>query len=101
MVDLILSILLLQKTVGRKDLAINELLKDLPNTQKGKITDIETLTRPKVLVGNTYKILEDMINDEEQDLYIDNEQLNIIKKNEVTSSYIPLVNASSGLINTL
>ena len=88
------------KTVKGKDFAINELLKDLPNTQKGKITNLEILTRPKVLLGNTYKILEDMIENETADLYIDNEQLNIIKKDEVTSGNTPLVNALSGLINT-
>ena len=88
------------KTVKGKDLAVNELLKDLPNTQKGKVTDLEILAHPKVLLGNTYKILEDMIQGETEDLYIDNEQINIIKKDEVTSGNTPLVSATSGLINT-
>ena len=88
------------KTVKSKDLAVNELLKDMPNTKKGKVTDLEILARPKVLLGNTYKILEDMIAPDEDEIYIENEQINIIKKNEVTSTNIPLVSASSGLINT-
>lgn len=78
---------------------IEAILDDMPNTDKGKLTSPISLQRPKVLVGNSAQLIEDTI-DEDQTWYIDNEQLFIIKDDEVISSYIPVVNAESGLINT-
>jgi hypothetical protein len=87
------------KTVKGGELAIDAALADMKNTAKGAITDKPTLTRPKVLVGNTARIISDMIGPDE-DWYIEDEKLYIIKKNEVISSYIPLVSAKTGLIST-
>ena len=85
------------KTVksGQRD----AILADMPNTTKGKMTTPNSLQRPKVLVGNSAQLLSDTLDDNET-WYIDNEQLFVIKDDEVISSYIPVVNAESGLLNT-
>lgn len=82
---------------GRR--AVDAALADMPNTAVGKITERPVLTRPKVLVGNSVKLIEDTIGPGET-YYIDNEQLYIIKDDEVTGRFIPLVNAQTGLIST-
>ena len=87
------------KTINSKQRVIDELIKDMPNTTRGKITDFEQLVRPKVLVGNTYQLIEEFLG-EDTTSFIDNEIINIIKDNEITGSFIPLVNAKTGLINT-
>ncbi|HSH51861.1 MAG TPA: hypothetical protein VK982_09095 [Bacteroidales bacterium] len=86
-------------TVKGGELAIEAALADMKNTAKGAVTDRPTLTRPKVLVGNTARIISDMIGPDE-DWYIEDEKLYIIKKNEVIGSYISLVSAKTGLIST-
>ena len=85
------------KTVTNND--VGNIIVDMPNTEKGKITSKKTLIRPKVLVGNSAKLIEENLEDDET-YYIDEEKLYIIKDNEVTSNYIPLVQASTGLLNT-
>lgn len=87
------------KTIASKQRVIDELIKDMPNTTKGKITDFAQLERPKVLVGNTYQLIEGFLG-ENDNAFIDNETINIIKDNELTGGFIPLVNAKTGLINT-
>jgi hypothetical protein len=79
--------------------AIDAALSDMANTGVGKITDRPVLTRPKVLVGNSARLIDDMVGPDET-WYIDNEQLYVIKDNEVTSRFIPLVSAETGLIST-
>jgi len=78
---------------------VGKLLLDMYTITKGKITTQQSLTRPRVLVGNTVKLLNDVVA-EYEDWYIEDEQLYIIKKDEVTSHYIPVIKASTGLINT-
>lgn len=87
------------KTVRTKEQAINSILEDMPNTNKGKFTEMSQMARPKVLVGNSYKLIDELIGDDEN-YYIDNGQLFITKNKEVTTSYIPLVTAKTGLLNT-
>lgn len=87
------------KTVKGKSLAIDACLADMPNTAKGKVTSQNKLIRPKVLVGNSMKIIEQQLNDGES-WFIDDEKLNIIKDDEVVSSYTPLISSRTGLINT-
>ena len=82
---------------GRR--AIDAALEDMPNTETGKITDRPVLTRPKVLVGNSARLIDDMVGPGET-WYIDNEQLFVIKDNEVTSGLKPVVSAETGLIST-
>lgn len=85
------------KTVQGKDVAVNQLIADMPNTSIGRITEQATLTRPKVLVGNPVQLIRRNLAPDET-FYIDNEQVFIIKKNEVVSGYVPIVNARTGLI---
>ena len=82
---------------GRR--AIDAALEDMPNTATGKITERPVLTRPKVLVGNSARLINDMVEPDET-WYIDNEQLYVIKDNEVTSGLKPVVSAATGLIST-
>ena len=87
------------RTVTRKDEAIIEILQDMPNTTLGKFTRQAEIVRPKVLVGNSVQLIEDLLNEDES-FYIEDEQLFIIKNDEVTSPFIPVVNAETGLLNT-
>ena len=82
---------------GRR--AIDACVADMPRTKIGKITERPVLTRPKVLVGNSARLIDDMVGPGET-WYIDNEQLFVIKDNEVTSGLKPVVSAETGLIST-
>jgi hypothetical protein len=87
------------RSVKGKEFAVDSILKDMPNTEKGKITPQNSLIRPKVLVGNSAKLIDQQLLENES-WYIDDEKLYIIKENEVVSQFIPVVNAQTGLINT-
>lgn len=84
---------------GNAGTAINRLLTDMPNTSIGKITSMHKLSRPKVMVGNPFDIIEKMI-EPDTTWYIDNEQLYIIRDDETTTQYIPIISAQTGLLNT-
>lgn len=86
-------------TVKGKQKAVDTLLADMPNTGRGKIRTQEPLLRPRVLVGQTAHLLDELLDDEET-WYIDNEKLYVIRDDEVVSSYIPVVRADTGLLNT-
>ncbi len=86
------------KTVKNKGVAVDEILKDMPNTLAGKITKQNALIRPKVIVGNSVKMIEDQLNDGES-YFIEEEKLYIMKEDEYIGSFIPLVRADTGLIN--
>lgn len=87
------------RTVRGKEQVIDSVLQDMPNTKKGSVTKQQALIRPKVLVGSSSKIISDMLAPDE-DFFIKDERLNILKRNDVTSGNIPVVNALSGLLNT-
>lgn len=87
------------RSVEGADTAIDAVLSDMTNTGRGKITSRPVLTRPKVLVGNSAQLISDMVGPDET-WYIENEQLYIIKNNEVVSRFVPLVSARTGLIST-
>jgi hypothetical protein len=87
------------KTVRGKDTAISSIINDMPSTAVGKVTTQAQLVRPKVLVGNSVKLIEEFLSPDET-YYIDNEQLFIVKPDDVVSSFIPVVSAQTGLINT-
>jgi hypothetical protein len=76
-----------------------QVIKDMPTVKKGKITEQNPLLRPRVLVGNSFKILEENLALNET-YYVDDGVIHIIKEKEVTSGYIPLVNSETGLLNT-
>ena len=86
-------------TTVKKGDAINVILKDMTNTTRARISDRPVVTRAKVLVGNSLKLVENNLKDDET-YYIDEGKLYIIKENEVVSDIIPLVNASTGLLKT-
>lgn len=87
------------RTVRNKKRAIDRVLDDMPNTGRGKITGQQSLIRPKVLVGASAKLIDELVGEDET-WYIDDEKLYIIKQNEVISSFIPVVSADTGLLNT-
>lgn len=85
------------KTIRNKS-AIDAILEDMPNTQKGKITEQQKLVRPRVLVGNSWYLIKENTNNEQY--FIDDGKLNIINKNEVIDNLIPVVESATGLIST-
>jgi len=87
------------KTVSGKVNAINTILLDMPNTALGKVSLPTELIRPKVLVGSSSKLLEELAGSD-QELFIDDGRINLINKNEVVSTFIPIVSAETGLLNT-
>lgn len=87
------------RTVRGKELVVDAVLQDMPNTKKGAVTGLQQLIRPKVLVGSSSKILSDMLSSDEA-FFIKDERINILKSLEVVSGNIPVVNARSGLLNT-
>lgn len=76
-----------------------QVIQDMPTVKKGKITEQNPLLRARVLVGNSFKILEENLTENET-FYIDDGVIHIIKDKEVTSSYMPLVNSETGLLDT-
>lgn len=78
---------------------IDTVLASMPNTGRGRITQQQALIRPRVMVGASARILDELLGEDET-WYIDNEQLYVIKQGEVISSYIPIVNADTGLLTT-
>lgn len=85
------------KVVKSKD--IDSIISDMPNTLKGKISKKLVYQRPKVLVGNSAKLIEDCL-DEDETMFIDDETLNVVKRDEVISDYIPVVSSDTGLLNS-
>ena len=87
------------KTIVGKDDALGAIIGDMANTKPGKITKQQALIRPKVLVGNSFQLIEQTIG-EDEDFYIDDEAIYIIKKDEIISTFVPVVNSETGLIGT-
>jgi hypothetical protein len=85
-------------TVRGKDRAIEE-VRAQSGLARGKITAQSAITRPRVLVGPTARVLDELLEDGAT-WYVDDEQLYILKDDEVMSSFIPLVSAATGLLNT-
>lgn len=86
-------------TVNSKDQAIDAIIADMPNTAKGKITALGELLRPKVLLGPSADLIPSLVG-QGDNYFIDNEQLNILKPDEVVSGFAPLVAPITGLLNT-
>lgn len=87
------------KTIVGKDDAVKAIIADMANTKPGKITKQKQLIRPKVLVGNSYQLIEQSLANDE-DFFIDNEAIYIIKNDEIVSTFVPNVNSATGLIGT-
>ena len=86
------------QTVTSRDLAVDALLGDMPNVQKGTITKLNPTSRPKVLVGSSSEMLSVIA--EGKQMYIKDEKLYILNNNEVVSAIAPIVSAQTGLMNT-
>lgn len=82
----------------KKDVILSA-LGDMPNTKLGSVTKEGDLVRPRVMIGNSSSLIEGQL-EEDEEYFIDNEQLFVIKKDEVRSTYAPLVTARTGLLNT-
>lgn len=88
------------RAVKSKGAAISGILKDMPNTGKGKISpSLSPILRPKIIVGNSAVCIDELLNDDES-FFIDEEKLYIIKDNEVVSAFIPVVSPETGLKDT-
>jgi hypothetical protein len=86
------------KTVKGKDNVFRQITED-SETKVGVITQQSELTRPRVLVGNMIKVIDDLVEDG-QDWYIDNGKLYILKDGEAVDGFIPVIAPESGLIST-
>jgi hypothetical protein len=87
------------KTIQKNVPTVPELLKDMPNTNKGKITKQKTRIRPKVMVGNTYDLIVQNLEFNET-FFIDNEKLNVIKDDELIDDFAVEVSSETGLLNS-
>lgn len=85
-------------TATTKRKAVEEIVKTMPNTEIGKITDQNEIYRNKVMMGNSYEELKKLLKPDEI-MYIEDEKLYIIKNNELGSNYISIINAETGLMN--
>lgn len=85
-------------TVRGKDRALDA-VRQTTGLGKGKTTTQEPLVRPRVLIGPTAHVLDELL-EEGATWYVDDEQLYVLKSDEVTSSFVPVVNAATGLLNT-
>jgi len=86
------------KTVKGKDNVFRQLTED-SETKVGVITQQSQLTRPRVVVGNMVKAIDDLVEDG-QEWYIDNGKLYVLKKDEVVEGFVPVASPASGLIST-
>lgn len=86
-------------TVRGGQRAVDQILDDMPNTTPGKINTRPPLIRPRVLVGASAKIIDDLLGEDET-WFIDGEQLYIMRRDQVAGSFVPVVRAGTGLLNT-
>lgn len=82
----------------KKDVILSA-LGDMPNTTLGKVSKEGDLVRPRVMIGNSSSLIAGQL-EEGEEFFIDNEQLFVIKRDEVRSTYAPLVTARTGLLDT-
>jgi hypothetical protein len=87
------------RTVKGGQRALDSVMSDMANTTIGKTNERPVLSRPKILVGNSIRLIEETIKPGES-WYIDDEKLYIIADNEVTTGFVTLVSSDTGLIST-
>lgn len=89
-----------QNIIGKSNI-IDFIVNNSERLQKGKISLLDNLVRPKMCLGSKYDVLNDIRDStDNSSFFIDNEKINYLKKNQVVSSFIPIINASSGLLST-
>jgi hypothetical protein len=86
------------KTVKGTTQAVDAILGDMPNTQKGAVTTLQETSRPKVLIGASSHLLATIA--EGKEFYIKDEKIFILGEDDVLSSIAPLVSAATGLKGT-
>ncbi|HGJ5876601.1 MAG TPA: baseplate hub protein [Arsenophonus sp.] len=89
----------ISKTVESKADAFNEAVKTMDGVKKGKLTTQQPLSRPKIMTGYSFDELCKLKHEDEQ-LYIDNRQLHVMKRNEIQNGKTELISASTGLMET-
>lgn len=77
--------------------AIDAILTDMTRTAKGKVSKRIDNIRPKVLVGNSAKLISEQLFDDET-MFFDNDRLFVIKDNEVVSDIAVNVNSDTGMV---
>jgi len=85
-------------TVRGKNRAI-EAVRQATGLGKGKMTTQEPLVRPRVMIGPTARVLDELL-EEGATWYVDDEQLYVLKSDDVISNFVPVVNTVTGLLNT-
>lgn len=86
------------KTVDTNQIVIDQIVEEMPNTSQGKLTPRTDIIRPRVINGRALDVIKATIREGES-WYIDNEQLFIMKRNEVVARFAPLVSAQTGLLS--
>lgn len=86
-------------TVTSLDSGIDQILNTMPNTERGKITKLDDIQRPRVLIGNSYSLF-DILKPKDSKFYIDNGQVFILKNDEVVTRFLPVVSSDTGLKDT-
>lgn len=77
---------------------INGLMGSFSHLKRGtQNIDDYTFKRPIVLDGNTFKLIRKYTNN---NVFIDLEEINIMKPTDVITGYVPLINDQSGLLGT-
>lgn len=80
--------------------AINKISKDFVNLDQGVISSFDNFfKRPLSIFGESVGEIKKFIKGE-ADLFIDNEKVSILKRNESVASQIQLINSESGLLGT-
>lgn len=77
----------------------NLLVSNMPTATMGNFTLQAEFIRPRVLVGNCNKIFQQSL-DPNQYYFIDDNKVNLIKKDEFLPNYIAIVSPETGLMNT-
>lgn len=77
---------------------INGLVSSFPHLKNGtQKIDNHVFSRPVVLDGNTFQLLKKYTNNE---VFIDMEEVNIMKDTDAIEGYVPYINDKSGLLAT-
>lgn len=80
--------------------ALDKISNDFTNLKKGVFSNFDKIfKKPFSIFGNSFDEIKKFIQDE-ADVFIDNEKVSILKKNEGVVGQIQLINSESGLLGT-
>lgn len=86
------------RTIQGNANAVAAVLSDMPNTGLGKMAPVPELQRPRVLLGSSARLLDELVGDD-QTWFIDDEQLYITGRDDAVSRVVPVVSAATGLLS--